>query len=723
MRGFFTLLIFTISFNAFSILEKVDNHRRLLKSWSLSIDAMRGNQGFYTFDRTINNKAAHYKIADLVVFSYPINEKLNRKSIYLTLLKTGKYRGLSGSKFGEALRFEGYDVDRNRQVVYFVSNDYENKRMLVSHATYRDSYGSVIAKETELISRLVHNITGKKNKTKKYSFLNLLISNAYAQNPCSQCNGNPICLLACSNATGGGGNTNTGSGSGVLGNSGNMGNTGGGNTNTGGGGFGGGFLPDFGGSGPGGGNSGGGFGFGGMDFSQLTGSLSDTANQMDILNQNITTQMGGLNSTLGNTNTQLGNMNTNWSNTNGQLGDLNNNWSNTNNILDQQLGDANANWADTNQQLGDMNTNWANTNGQLGDMNTNWANTNNILDQRSKEFMEMTEKESTAWREMMQTESKAWREMTDRNANRAMDLGEKLADPKHLFKMAAASAAGAVLGATAVNMAIGGAKAIIGFLVKWARGDFKKMKEEQILKEFNQAKKAWLENTKKMRGLEATIDQTLRSMELSKRFGIRNPDLMQKLKIQIKDYGLKLKAREEKAASLPEGSCDRQKVLEEAVKFEDEIAELKLLADIFNRADPLRQTCKLLRDSLRQLAEVEGLLQRARPNILKAERVVNNLVFEGQKDAIETMDDLRKNKMSRQVKNGQAEHLDFLEERNALDIQQLQSQSSRDCRQSFKRTQLNKKIKKVDIKKYCSGIMDIGAGDLFAHMFFVFSKL
>lgn len=587
-----------MSTSALSFVQRVDEYSRQLNDWSLSIDALKGNQGFVTYERVISNSAATYKIADIVAFSYPKTEKLDADAILKTLKKISKLNGLSKMTIQGAIRIEGFDPQINRQVVYFVSNDKKNNRMLVSYATYRDSYGSMIGLETELISRLVHNLTGKKDK--KYSFVNLFISNAYAEDPCAHCNGNPICLMSC-NSQGSSSSAGTSSA-----------------------------------------------GFGGLDLSSLTQSLDQTNAQLEVLNKNVAV--------------------------------------------------ANINWATSNNK-------WQQT-------NQNWMDTNDIIDQRSQEAIELAGSESQAWRKMTKKESEAWREMTDEALDRALTLGENLTDPTHLFKMAAASAAGAVVGATAASMAINGAKAIVGFIAKWARGDFKKMKEDQILKEFNDAKKAWYEGSKKLKGLEQTIDQTLRAIELSKKFDLSNPLLIRKLDIKILDYEDRLKAQRQLASSYEQGSCDREKAYAKVLDFKNEITELKTIVQIMNQADPLIKACKTLKDALRELVEAEGILQRARPNILKAEKLVNKKLFQSQKDAAETMVDLQRKTHAQSVNRGQKHHLNYLAANADFDINVLASNASRDCRKAFRKTGLKKQLSHQDIKKYCATIIGVGDGSL-----------
>lgn len=120
------------------------------------------------------------------------------------------------------------------------------------------------------------------------------IPEAHAANDCTQCSGNPFCLLLCRSAASGG-------------------------TRSGGGGSGGSLIN-----------------ISGPDLSGIQNEISSTNSQLDALNATI----GGTNGQMGNINTSLNGFNNNHANTNTQLANANANHQNVNNTIDQRSQEA-----------------------------------------------------------------------------------------------------------------------------------------------------------------------------------------------------------------------------------------------------------------------------------------------------------------------------------------------------------------------------------------------
>jgi hypothetical protein len=137
--------------------------------------------------------------------------------------------------------------------------------------------------------------------------------------------------------------------------------------------------------------------------------------------------------------------------------------------------------------------------------------------------------------------------------------------------------------------------------------------------------------------LEASIDNTLTSMALFKKFKLQNPDVLSKIQTFIVDTEFKLEdAREARCAI-------------DVVNFRRELTEYRSLALILNKSNPMATMCNELKDSFRKLSEAEGVMQNARLNLLKAEKILNVRKSEAQNEAAENFDILKKNKLSRQV--------------------------------------------------------------------------
>lgn len=644
-----------------------------LKKWNKIMTGAKGGNTIESFERQIVTPQSRYTVASVTTMELNYKGDKSLESVKSFLNQEFKLIGLQEKAFPGATRFEGYRPDINRQVVMFVS--FIGKKIKVSSAFYRPTYGRVIALEVELIHRKYHKLGNKVSSFPHLKIFNPFIENAYAQTDCTKCAGNPMCLLLCRS-----GNTGSGSSGGIL---------------------------------------------AGLDLSGIQNELGSANSQLNALNGNL----GSFNTNLSVTNTQIGNSNTNWANTNTQIGNMNNtlntqignantNWNNTNtqignmnNTINTQMGNANTNWNNTNTQIGNANTNWANTNTQIGNMNNtintqigafnnnhaetnaqfeeanrNFANLTNVADKRAQEALQ----ESQAWRAMTEKESQEWRNLVKEQSDRGLVVAEKMVDPNHLFKMATYSAAGAVLGASVANLAISGVTTAVGFLYKWATGELKEMKQAELLREFSMAMKVYEDSSKISKGLEMSIDSALASMALHKKFQLENSEVLS----NIQKYILETEFQIEDAK--------KNRCIEDLVPLNQKLVEFQSLAKILDMADPQKKMCLSLKEMFQKLAEVEGVLQNARPNLLKAEEALNWQLAREQNEGAEILDDIQKGKLSKQVKKTQDKQREELYERNKNDTKNLVTDITDDCRDAFR--VFDHDIKTADLKSYCESL-------------------
>ncbi|WPU63831.1 gluzincin family metallopeptidase [Peredibacter starrii] len=407
----------------------------------------------------------------------------------------------------------------------------------------------------------------------------------------------------------------------------------------------------------------------GLDLSGIQNELSNANTQLTAINANVgavNTNLSGVNANWGNTNIQIGNANTNWANTNTQIGNLN---------------------GTINTQIGNFNNNHADTNTQLAEANKNIANLTNVADKRAGEALQ----ESQAWRAMTEKESQEWRALAKEQTDRGLAVAEKMADPNHLFKMATYSAAGAVLGASVANLAISGVTTAVSFLYKWATGELKEMKQNELLREFSLAMKVYEDSSKISKGLELSIDSALANMALHKKFQLENSEVL----ANIQKYILETEFQIEDAK--------KNRCVEELIPLNQKLVEFHSLAKILDMADPQKKMCLDLKELFRKLAQVEGVLQNARPNLLKAEEALNWQIARDQNDGAEILEDIRKGKLSKEVKNTQDKQREELYERNKKDTEELTKDVVEDCRDSFR--VFDHDIKKADLKKYCESLL------------------
>lgn len=122
--------------------------------------------------------------------------------------------------------------------------------------------------------------------------------------------------------------------------------------------------------------------------------------------------------------------------------------------------------------------------------------------------------------ETTQMVDKNWTE-TNKQFERANDIAAKLADPKHAFLLAGATAAGAVIGSTVATLAVQGVVKGLDWLIEKIT-DAKGKEERWQL--FREAREKWEETMDNSRNLETSIDQFLLFNDVLKTIKDRLPE-------------------------------------------------------------------------------------------------------------------------------------------------------------------------------------------------------
>lgn len=388
-------------------------------------------------------------------------------------------------------------------------------------------------------------------------------------------------------------------------------------------------------------------GFGDFRLSEIEAELGRANTQLETLSATLTTA------------------NQNWDTTNTQIQDANN-----------QIRDFNQNHQETNAQIEAANEN-------IKELNQNVKDLTSKADEKAQKALE----ESQAWREMTEKESAEWNAMVKEQTDRGLAVAEKMSDPKHLFKIATYSAVGAVIGTTVANLAINGVKSAVGFLFNWATGKLHEMKQEDLLREFKGAMSVYQESSDIAKKLEASIDNVLANIELHQKFALDNSDLL----ANIQRFIVKTEFEIEDAR--------RDRCVDKMVELNQRMVELNSLSKLLGMVDPQKQLCLDLNEMFRKLAEVEGILQNARPNLLKAEEALNWQKARAQNQADSIFDDIKKGKLSRSVMKTQDKQRKRLLEKNIKDTRKLLTDVENDCVKSFQL--VGQSVKNSDIKKYC----------------------
>jgi len=348
-------------------------------------------------------------------------------------------------------------------------------------------------------------------------------------------------------------------------------------------------------------------------FSSIFGGSSDNgASSLVGGAQSTGAEISNLNTTLEDFNDDFDNLSLQLDSLNGSVSDGNTNWANTN----TQIDGANQNWADSNDQLEDL---VASLDEGIDNANTNWANSNEMADRN-------------------------WGD-TNKQLSRANDLAAKALDPKHMFTLAAATSAGAVLGATlaqtAIDLMVMGAGAIYE-AITGAKADAERWAK------FKEARQQWEKNLETATQLEKLLDNFLLSHAMMKELkesltdeqkkSLSREDMARMLSINTRILKKRLKEKEDLFFETKNPQCEAQLAVEMEdleQKIEDQIGLKEILKnsnfDVYNDEYFCNEVPKLFG----KLAEAEAMLAQYRLDILSA----RSQWAEFEKDRLEDMAD------------------------------------------------------------------------------------
>ncbi len=281
------------------------------------------------------------------------------------------------------------------------------------------------------------------------------------------------------------------------------------------------------------------------------------------------------------------------------------------------------NWSQSNTEVAQtrdmVDRNWGETNAEI-------KATREMVDQKWGE----TNAEIKAGREMV---DRNWAE-TNRQAARANSVAEKLSDPKHMFLLSGATAAGAVVGGFAANMAIQGLITGVDWMIEQMTG--KKAAAERW-KQFQDARRNWETTQEHALKLERSIDQFLLFQETLATIKSKLPE-SQRQKISIEDIirffnvEILMKQREKRQLeSLFNQTADHRCSLdlaERIASMNDLIGNMSQVVNVLdnhkaNNADinifDERYFCNQMDYMMRNLLDAESALQRYRLHLINGQ--------------------------------------------------------------------------------------------------------
>jgi hypothetical protein len=696
-----TILLIAACFS-FSLFAQVER-TPLLSQWSLVMEGFKDGNQVRSLERKITTPYSRYTVAQVTMMDLSFEGDQSLESTRSFLSKEFKLTGLQEKSLGKSHRFEGYRADLRRQVVVFVS--FSEKRIRVSTSFYRPAYGNKIALETELLHRKYHEVNDRTSFSKYLKLSLPFIESAYAATDCALCSGNPTCLMLCQSAspqapTTSAGNSTmsltdittqlqaTNSGVSALSNP-----TGllGGATEA---------ITNVGTNATEAiSNAGGSVSLSISDAgisasTSINSAGNNVSTSIDTAGTKVSTSISSAGDSVS---TSINSAGDNLSNSLNTAGDkvstsINSAGDKVNSAIDsgstKLAGAIDSAGTKASTAISDGANKVSGSMDKLSDTIDAKADKGiAAIDQTNKRLADLTNSINNSADKVSASAEKA-------NANWAKtnEIAEKMADPNHLFKLAAFTAAGAVIGSTVANLAISGVSNAIGFLVKWATGELKTMKQEEILKEFNEAMKVYGDSSQIAKKLEISIDGVLNSMALHDKFKLDNSDIMTHIQKVIIETQFDI------------DDATKNRCVEDLIGFNQNMVEYQSLAKILSMANPQKKMCTDLAEMFRKLAEIEGVLQNARPNLLKAEEALNWQKARSQNKGAKTLAKIREGDLAREVRKTQEKQRRKLYKQNLKDTRELAETLQDDCRDSFK--DLSTKPDKNVVRAYCASLLE-----------------
>lgn len=288
------------------------------------------------------------------------------------------------------------------------------------------------------------------------------------------------------------------------------------------------------------------------------------------------------------------------------------------------------------------------TSGQVDDIQAQITRTNDeiaatrtTLDQQ----MTRTNDEIASTRDMV---DRNWSE-TNKQAARANRTAEKLTDPKHMFLLSGATAAGAVVGGFVANMAIQGLITGVDWMIEQMTGT--KAAAERW-RQFQEARRQWETTLDQALTLERSIDQFLLFHETLQTIRERLPESERsKLTIEgiIRHFNIEILMKQREKRALEE-LFQNERNPQCSLELADKIAEINDLTTNMSSVVSIlgdhkkdnpdtnifddRYFCSQMDHMMRNLLDAESALQRYRLHMINGQA-------EWRKDLAENVEDLQ----------------------------------------------------------------------------------
>ncbi|EQC49909.1 hypothetical protein M899_2624 [Bacteriovorax sp. BSW11_IV] len=320
----------------------------------------------------------------------------------------------------------------------------------------------------------------------------------------------------------------------------------------------------------------------------------------------------------------------------GQGNQINQSFNNASDMVDKNWGQTNTTLdninRDINHQVGNLNQN---IDKGIGMADKNWTETNTVVDKN--------------WTDTNKMVDKNWSD-TNKQLSRANSVAEKLSDPKHMFLLSGATAAGAVFGASLANLAIDGMQAGVTWIIDQITDRKGKAERWQL---FSEARGNWEKTIKNAVDLERAMDQFLGYYDIFKELKSKFPNEQISMETILRHFSKetllteKKKKKYEDAFSLVENKrCEdyyADKILEQDAVL-DSLKDVSNILSNHNKNSPNmnifdeRFFCTQMGEMMRNLLDAENALQDYRIYMIDGKAEYADKMLEQQERLVDKAD-------------------------------------------------------------------------------------
>ncbi len=291
--------------------------------------------------------------------------------------------------------------------------------------------------------------------------------------------------------------------------------------------------------------------------------------------------------------------------------------------------------------------------------------------------------------------------------SRTNDVLEKLTDPRHTFVLAAATAAGGVIGAAVSKLVLQGLTQGAKQLFRLVSGEHRREKIARQIQIFNEARESYEKLSQSSKDLEVSFGSISHAIELSQKLGLDHKNAS-KIQSQIGPEIEQIHVRYQLAGDQLRAGIiagDDAKI-EVAKQTAAELARIEtFLKTIQTRLGELGTFCSNVDTSFSRVRELEGLLQQTRIALIASELEWREGTYSRfRKDLVQQLEVAKRERRLKRMGRMDEREIKRLSKVDERNIERLRKAVSSDCRELAHKHDL-KTVTSFTIRKTCKGLL------------------